>query len=255
MLVLPPFDSLYFCEIAYVKGEWVVRHGDEEDDGVLVTRRLGNDLSSADQFVERVLRCLVTDSVAQMDHNPDRGLALAEAVAACSKAFGISYLEIASSDLMMRSRELIGRITDVPGTLAVVGDSNVNNSSRALKGSPISPVGRREERAKVPISPIVRHYKPVEALNNEWFNAKPRRRPSFRREGLGMAMWSFWLAIVGYLLLMTWFSVVLAVVSGSLAVTCLVQRRGGRGFAIAAVVMSSVCIFVVLAIMAGARVP
>ncbi|TFD07002.1 hypothetical protein [Cryobacterium sp. TMT1-66-1] len=255
MIVLPPFDSLYFCEIAHVKGEWVVRHGDERDDRVLATRRLGDDLSNANQFVERVLRCLVTDSVAQMDHNPDRALALAEAVAACSKAFSISYLEVASSDLMMRSRQVIGKITDVPGALAVVRDSHVNSSSRAQVGSPISPVSRPEKRVKAPISPIVRHFEPVKPLNNEWFNAEPRRRPSFRREGLGMAMWSFGLGIVGYFLLMTWFSVVLAVVSGSLAVVCLVQRRGGRGFAIAAVVMSSVCIFVALAIMAGARLP
>ena len=255
VLVLPPFDSLYFCEIAYVNGELVVRHGDEEDDRALATRRLGNDLSTPALAVERVLRCLVTDSVAQMDHNPDRALTLAEAVAACSEAFGISYLEVASSDLIIRSRQLIEEFLDAHGPLAVVGDSNVNNGSHAPEESPISPFSRPENRVEAPISRIVRNHEPVKALKNEWFNAEPRRRRSLRREGLGMAMWAFGLGIVGYLLLATWFSVVLAVASGSLAVISLVQRRGGRGFAIAAVVMSSACVFVALAIMAGARLP
>ncbi|WP_439565378.1 hypothetical protein [Microcella sp.] len=233
VLAMPPHDSLYVAEI-YRDGEyWVVRHGDSSDASTFKAHQLpGRDEPAT--LLEKLSRALIADASSLLDSNPDWASVLGECVLTIAEPLKLGYLKIAGVETLTRASEIVDR-TPVPSTVEPV---------RVI---PVPP----------PYSPST-GIAPQAPLQNEYFS-KPAKAPSSGARGTGkgggLAVASLVLGIVGYLLLYTWFSVVIALAAIGAGFAVIVQNRPARVLGWIGLGLGCVCLFVAVALLLGARRP
>ncbi len=240
VLALPPHDSLYIVEMFRTAGGWVVRHGDSTEAPSLLVRQL----PAHDEpvtLLEKLCRSLIADASTLLNSNPDWALALGECVVAIAGPLELGYLKVAGSEMLTRASEAI---EPTPPPLAVAPSAGV----------PIPPAYSPAPRVP-PQAPLRNQYfnEPTKAPRGPMVSASARSKAAQSGRGNGLAIASISLGIVGYLLLYTWFSVVIALAAIGTGLAVIVGGRPGRVLAWVGLSLGGLCLLVAVAVLLGAR--
>ncbi len=243
VLALPPHDSIYTVEVFRDDDLWVVRHGDSSDSSSFTVRHF---LAQDDpgMLLEVVCRSLIADATSILNSNPGWASALGECVLAQAEALGLTYLKIASEETIARASSARESAPEFSLAVEPTGDVPIPK--------PYSPPAQISPQA-----PLRNQYfnEPTKAKRRSKAASSTSANPPRSSKGSGLAIASLILGISGYLLLFTWFSVVIALSAIGTGLAVLAQGRPGKVLAWVGLGLGCLCMFVAVALLLGASRP